>query len=69
MRTIFLALLMVSASLAGCFGDEEKAEVIAETDVWGFDKPDLTWFNATLITPCMYTTALLKMVFRSRGKN
>ena len=45
MRTIFLALLMVSASLAGCFGDEEKAEDIAETDVWGFDKPDLTWYH------------------------
>ena len=45
MRTIFLALLMVSASLAGCFGDEEKAEVIAETDVWSFEKPDLTWYH------------------------
>ena len=45
MRTIFLALLMVSASLAGCFGDDEKVEAIVETDVWDFDKPELTWYH------------------------
>lgn len=45
MRTIFLALLMVSASLAGCFGDDEVEKVTATSSVWDFERPDLTWYH------------------------
>jgi len=45
MRPFFLAILMVSASLAGCFGEEEeKATVVAPT-VWDFERPGLTWYH------------------------
>ena len=45
MRTIFLSLLMVSASLAGCFGEEETEPVVVEETVWDFDRPELTWYH------------------------
>ena len=45
MRTFFLALLMVSASLAGCFGEEEEEAAVAAPTVWDFDRPELTWYH------------------------
>ena len=45
MRTLFLALLIVSASLTGCFGEEEEAEMIEVPSVWNFDRPELTWYH------------------------
>ena len=45
MRAIFLTLLMVSASLAGCFGEEETEEVPEIRTVWDFERPELTWYH------------------------
>ena len=45
MRTIFLSLLMVSASLAGCFGEEESKPTVVEETVWDFERPELTWYH------------------------
>ena len=45
MRTMFLVFLMLSSSLAGCFGEEEKEEVIPQPSVWDFEKSDLTWYH------------------------
>ena len=45
MRAIFLTLLMVSASLAGCFGEEEVQEVPEIRTVWDFERPELTWYH------------------------
>lgn len=45
MRTLCLALLIVSASLTGCFGEEEEAEMIEAPSVWNFDRPELTWYH------------------------
>ena len=36
---------MVSASLAGCFGEEETEPVVVEETVWDFDRPELTWYH------------------------
>ena len=36
---------MVSASLAGCFGEEESEPVVAERTVWDFERPELTWYH------------------------
>ena len=36
---------MVSASLAGCFGEEEADPVVAEKTVWDFERPELTWYH------------------------
>ena len=45
MRTIFLSLLMVSASLAGCFGEDEPEPIVVEETVWDFERPELTWYH------------------------
>ena len=45
MRAIFLTLLMISASLAGCFGEEEAEEVPEIRTVWDFERPELTWYH------------------------
>ena len=45
MRAIFLTLLMVSASLAGCFGEEEAEEAPEIRTVWDFERPELTWYH------------------------
>ena len=45
MRAIFLTLLMISASLAGCFGEEEAEEVLEIRTVWDFERPELTWYH------------------------
>ena len=45
MRTYFLALLMVSASLAGCFGEEEEETKVEAPIVWNFERPELTWYH------------------------
>ena len=45
MKPIFLALLMVSASLAGCFGEEKSEPTESVQTVWNFERPDLTWYH------------------------
>ena len=45
MRPFFLAILMVSASLAGCFGEEEEQPVVEAPTVWDFERPGLTWYH------------------------
>ena len=45
MRTMFLVFLMLSASLAGCFGEEENEVVTPKPTVWDFEKPELTWYH------------------------
>ena len=45
MRTMFLVFLMLSASLAGCFGEEENEIVTPKQTVWDFEKPELTWYH------------------------
>ncbi len=45
MRPFFLAILMVSASLAGCFGEEEEQPVVEVPTVWDFERPELTWYH------------------------
>ena len=45
MRTMFLVFLMLSAPLAGCFGEDEKEEVTPQPSVWDFEKPELTWYH------------------------
>ena len=45
MRAIFVTLLMISASLAGCFGEEEVEEVPEIRSVWDFERPELTWYH------------------------
>ena len=36
---------MVSASLAGCFGEEESKPTVVEETVWNFERPELTWYH------------------------
>ena len=36
---------MISASFAGCFGEEETEPVIVIETVWDFERPDLTWYH------------------------
>ena len=36
---------MVSASLAGCFGEEESKTTVVEETVWDFERPELTWYH------------------------
>ena len=36
---------MVSASLAGCFGEEEEEAAVVAPTVWDFERPELTWYH------------------------
>ncbi|HJM55227.1 MAG TPA: hypothetical protein QGI72_03160 [Poseidonia sp.] len=42
---VFFTLLMATCSLSGCFGSEEKPEVIQSETVWTFEKDPLTWYH------------------------
>lgn len=44
-RAILLALLMVSVSLSGCFGESEVTQVKQQPTVWDFERPMLTWYH------------------------
>ena len=44
-RAILLALLMVSVSLSGCFGESETAKPESQPTVWDFERPMLTWYH------------------------
>ena len=44
-RAILLALLMVSVSLSGCFGESEVTQVEQQPTVWDFERPMLTWYH------------------------
>ena len=50
-RAILLALLMVSVSLSGCFGESEVAKVEQQPTVWDFERPMLTWYHFPAATP------------------
>ncbi len=45
MRAVLICLLMVSSSLAGCFGDEVIPEAPEDPGVWTFEKDPLTWYH------------------------
>ena len=36
---------MLSASFAGCFGEDEKEIVVEKSDVWNFERSELTWYH------------------------
>ena len=36
---------MLSASFAGCFGEEESEVVVEASPVWDFERPELTWYH------------------------
>ena len=44
-RTMFLAFLMVSFSLSGCFGEPETEAESSLPSVWDFEKPERTWYH------------------------
>ena len=44
-RACFLALLMVSVSLSGCFGEPDAVEVEETPTVWNFERPAQTWYH------------------------
>ena len=44
-RAILLALLMVSVSLSGCFGESKAAKPESQPTVWDFERPMLTWYH------------------------
>ena len=44
-RAVLLAALMVSVSLAGCFGEAEVEDEVVDPGVWTFERPELTWYH------------------------
>ena len=44
-RAVLLAALMVSVSLAGCFGEAEVEDEVVDLGVWTFERPELTWYH------------------------
>ena len=36
---------MLSASFAGCFGEEESEVVVEASPAWDFERPELTWYH------------------------
>lgn len=45
LRALLLALLMVSVSLSGCFGEPEETVEAPASEVWTFERPELTWYH------------------------
>ena len=46
---------MISASFAGCFGEEETEPAIVIETVWDFERPDLTWYHMPDAVAVSYT--------------